>query len=491
MKKLSILLFSILLFISTSVISNEALIGSWQNNEGVRMDIIDGFKPNVGPVIYWEKDELSEVYTLSEVHSWSVDPNSNELKIYWDSGVFNVSNDGNQLYWNTVSWKDREELLWKKIDDIEMENVIDLKKDPDTFINELTSFQWSSGSKDHDKKEFTKTFSSTEGILSEFDNDNNFDGISSWGIASGVMKIGSYDLYLEAKISEKFLVAVDDDDKFLFLFKGDKKEIFERVSLSDSREKFLSALTTGAWLSKGYSSDTIYRYRPIEGALKGRVFTEEDSKLIRTDIWEYSPSTGAFKKSYTEYPSALNIGDILVFVDTNGNQYSYYRDKSVEMKAFSLNDVTNIPITERSTDEIKTTLNKQMSVGSGSDFTLFEFNKDNRTGYFHEWKSSPFQITGQTLTINDYYEIEQLYLVEDYVVFDERWSKKIDTRESRMKPKTDEEAEKDSIEAKTKLEAEVKSSLKIKIELKDGTSKTIPIPVSSLLDLKSISVITQ
>ena len=36
------------------------------------------------------------------------------------------------------------------------------------------------------------------------------------------------------------------------------------------------------------------------------------------------------------------------------------------------------------------------------DYTLEQFNEDNRTGYLHEWESTPFQITGQTLTINDF-----------------------------------------------------------------------------------------
>ena len=133
-----------------------------------------------------------------------------------------------------------------------------------------------------------------------------------------------------------------------------------------------------------------------------------------------------------------------------------------------------------------------MSVGTGSEFTLFEFNKDNRTGYFHEWESYPFQITGQTLKIDGLYsKIEQLYLIEDYVVFDERFSKKIDTRESRMKPKSDEEASEDSVQAKAKLEAEVKSAINIKIELIDGTSKLIPVPINSISDLKSISIINK
>lgn len=472
-----ILTFFVLLF-SSSVFSNEELFGSWKSDNGIRIDIIDGFKPNIGPVIYWEDDELSEVRT------WKINPNNKELSISWSSGNFNILDDGNRMNWSNQ--------IWTKIENIEMKNVIDVKQDPDAFINELTNYKWSSNSKKSDIKEFTKTFTSSEGIFSEFDSNNDLISISSWGIASGVMKIGDYGgLYIEAKISDKFLLGVDDNDNFLVLYKGDVKETSERVSLKDSREQFLSSLTTGAWLQKGgWGPDTVFRYRPVEGDLKGRVFREQDNKLIATEVWEYSPSTGSFLQSYIEYTAGLNIGEIVVFVDTNGKQYPYYRDKSVEMKTFTLNDVKNIPITERLKDEISNTLNKQMSVGGGNDFTLFEFNEDNRTGYFHEWVSSPFQITGQTLTIGEYNQFEQLYLVEDYVLFDETIGRKIDTRESRMKPKSNDEAIKDSIDAKQTLEEETTSSLKIKINLKDGSSTTIPIPVSSLNDLQSISVIT-
>ena len=488
MKKLNLLLFSILLLCSTSVISNEALIGSWKNDEGLRMDLMSGFKPNVGPVIYWEDEEVSEI------HTWKINPNSNELEIYYDSGIYDISSDGNQLHWNTASWKDKEELLWEKIDDIESKNVINIKKDPDAFVNELTGAVWSSNFKKNDHKEFTKTFSSTSGILSEFDEEKKLGNLQSWGVASGVFMIGTSDLYVEALISDKYLIAVDENDYFLVLYRGDTTEELERISLKDSREQFLSSLTTGAWKQIGfYSPDSIFRYRPIEGELKGRVFQEQDSKLISTEVWEYSLATGAFKVSYTEYLSGLNIGNLLVFVDKDGEQNAFYRDDSVELIEFSASDVENIPISERTTTEINNALSRQMSIGNGNDFTLFEFNADNRTGYFHEWTSYPFQITGQALQIDDYYpsKFEQLYLIEDYVVFDESFSKKIDTRESRMKPKTDIEAKEDKVKAIEVLDTESKVSLKIKIDLKDGTSKTIPIPVSSLLDLKSISVITQ
>ena len=313
-------------------------------------------------------------------------------------------------------------------------------------------------------------------------------------MASGVFTIGSSNLYVEALISDKYLIAVDANDNFLVLYKGDVTEELERITLKDSREQFLSSLTTGAWKKiSSYSPDSIFRFRPIEGELKGRVFVENDSKLISSSVWEYSPATGAFKEGYTEYLSGLNIGDLLVFVDKDGKQNALYRDNSVELIEFSTSDVDNISISERSTTETKNTLNRQMSIGNGNDFTLFEFNIDNRTGYFHEWTSYPFQITGEALQIDDYYpsKFEQLYLIEDYVVFDESFSKKIDTRKSRMKPKTDIESKEDSVKAIEVLDTESKVSLKIKIDLKDGTSKTIPIPVSSLLDLKSISVITQ
>ena len=488
MKKLLILLFSILLLCPTSVISNEALIGSWQNDEGLKMDLMKGFKPNVGPVIYWEDEEVSEIQT------WKVNPNSNELKIYYESGIYDISSDGNQLHWNTSSWKDKEDLLWKKIDDIESKNVINIKKDPDAFVNLLTSALWSSNVKKNDQKEFTKTFSSTSGILSGFNKERELDDLQSWGVASGVFTIGSSNLYVEALISDKYLIAVDANDNFLVLYKGDVTEELERITLKDSREQFLSSLTTGAWKKiSSYSPDSIFRFRPIEGELKGRVFVEKDSKLMSSSVWEYSPATGAFKEGYTEYLSGLNIGDLLVFVDKDGEQNALYRDNSVELIEFSTSDVDNISISERSTTETKNTLNRQMSIGDGNDFTLFEFNIDNRTGYFHEWTSYPFQITGEALQIDDYYpsKFEQLYLIEDYVVFDESFSKKIDTRKSRMKPKTDIESKEDSVKAIEVLDTESKVSLKIKIDLKDGTSKTIPIPVSSLLDLKSISVITQ
>jgi len=59
-----------------------------------------------------------------------------------------------------------------------------------------------------------------------------------------------------------------------------------------------------------------------------------------------------------------------------------------------------------------------------------------------------------------------------------------------MRPKTNNEAKDDVIKAVAAIE-EGQNFIKIKVDLKDGSSETIPIPVSSLQDLKSISVITE
>ena len=91
MKKLLTFTLSILILTSLPLYANEALIGSWKNNEGLRMDFLSGFKANVGPVIYWEDDEVSKMFleTILEkeynniiyTNSWS--NNCFRIKITW------------------------------------------------------------------------------------------------------------------------------------------------------------------------------------------------------------------------------------------------------------------------------------------------------------------------------------------------------------------------------------------------------------------------
>ena len=87
------------MFFSSLALSNESLFGSWETEEGKKMDIIDGFKPNVGPVIIYEDEEITDV------DSWKIDPNTNDLQIKYSSGEFTLSQNVDQLEWNWDTWR--------------------------------------------------------------------------------------------------------------------------------------------------------------------------------------------------------------------------------------------------------------------------------------------------------------------------------------------------------------------------------------------------
>ena len=262
----------------------------------------------------------------------------------------------------------------------------------------------------------------------------------------------------------------------------------------ESREQFLLNLKSGAWVVPStYSADRILRFRPIEGDLKGRVLTESENTLSNSQVWEFSPSTGAFKIGYTDYNAGLSLGgEILVLLEDNGDQYTLYKSDEIDDKSFTVSDVKNLTISERDATQIK----EMISIVSSKEdqFTFFEFKEDNLSGYLHEWRSYPFQITGQTLFVEDNYTFnnsENIYLVEDYLIFGESDSRKIDLRETRLKPKTDSEAQADKEQAQSNKEQLSSKNVKLKIDLKNGQSETILLPVESFENIKSISVIEE
>ena len=471
----SALLAAICTLTFSPVGADERLIGSWENDRGERMDIIDGFKPNTGPVIQYSKDEVEGVFT------WRIDQNDNTLKMRYSSGEYQISDDGLNLNW--------DRLEWRKSEDLETGGIVNLKIDSNSFIDQLTRNSWSANSLKVGKIEFTRTFSGEEGIVSEFSLENTLNALKSWGVASGALKVGSR-VYLEARITPQYLIGVDDDDDFLVLNKGAPRTQGPRTTLVESREKFLAAMTTGAWLRPGsYEPDSVYRFRPIEGDLKGRVFREQDLALKSTQVWEFSPATGALKIGYDEYTGGMTVGELLILVKTDGKQKSYLRDSSVEQKQFLVTNVKSIPISERTAPEVADAVGRQLSLGS--EFTLFEFSQDGRTGYVHEWFSYPFQITGQSIKSEGWGTYEQLHLIEDYVVFGEGRAKKIDLRQSRLKPKSDSEAKADAEHAQQELTKLQEGKVHVKVTRVDGSEEVIPLPIKSLGELKSIVVIAE
>jgi hypothetical protein len=249
-------------------------------------------------------------------------------------------------------------------------------------------------------------------------------------------------------------------------------------------------MTTGAWRQPGsYGPDSIYRFRPIEGDLKGRVFQEQELVLKDTSVWEFSPATGALKIGYQEYNGGMTVGNLLILVNKNGEQSPYLRDSLVEEKQFTSADVKTIQISERTASDVAGVIGRQLSYGT--QFTLFEFNQDGRTGYVHEWKSYPFQITGQSFKSEGWGSYEQVHLIEDYVVFGEGRGRKVDLRQSRLKPKTDVEAQSDAKQAEQELTEIQKGKVNVRITRMDGSEETVRLPITSLADLKSIVVIAE
>ena len=59
----------------------------------------------------------------------------------------------------------------------------------DNFKLFLNNFLKEKVSKKYNQTEFVTTFSTTEGIMSQFDDKNNLIDISAWGVASGIIKI--------------------------------------------------------------------------------------------------------------------------------------------------------------------------------------------------------------------------------------------------------------------------------------------------------------
>ena len=352
------------------------------------------------------------------------------------------------------SLRDAENLLEQAIVSFQT----NLKEDQNAFLDQLTEFIWESHASDSARIEFTRTFSNTEGVTAQFDKEDKLSNLHSWGVASGVLKLGD-SVYIEARITETYLIAMDSDDGFIVLRRGKPRQEIARTDLRVARELFLKELATGAWEKPRYSTTYTYRFRPLESDLRGLRFEESSKKLQSTEVWEYSVATGAMKIGYSEYIGGLLIGDVLVFVDDDGSQEIYHREPTIEKKHFTTVDTKTIPVSERTAFEVNDAIARQLS--QEDTYFLFEFQSDGRTGYLHRWTSTPFQITGEGLKFSDgYTEHKKIYLIEDYIALGDEGFK-IDTRTSRLRPKTDAEAVSDATEAEQNLKTLQEGGVKL------------------------------
>ncbi len=453
-----------------------ALTGSWTSNDGaVQYEIIDGFRPNRGAVLVFEdgKDPV--------LGTWSLDDEIFTVRVGWTSGSVEFIDENTFLYRRTA---------YRRAESIEETNIVSIKHDEGGFVEQVLSSSWLDISS-NETVVFRNTFAVDSGVKETFAPSGGFTSFESWGVGSGVWKIGST-VFIDARVSDQYLVGVQANDRYVVYKAQGKASDVERTQLKEEREQFLAALTTDSWYTtSSFRSDTIYRFRPIESELKGKKISTRDNHLVSSRDWEYSLDKGSIKIGFTEYIGALLIGSTLAFVDSSGNQQFYRRVPHGENRRFTLSDVASLPLSETHADRIKSMLSGQFQKG---DYVYtFEFSDDSLSGYVHKFVSQPFTITGNRFisSLLSSRGDEQLWAVEDVVIFDRSDAFKRDSRRVRLAPLTDEASEALHLQNLEAADAALEKQVIVRVRTKDGRTIDVNLPVSGFEEIADIFILVE
>ena len=462
-----------LLLIPGLAMTDQRLLGVWENEEiGIRLDILDGFKPNKGVVLSIENG------VETSMGSWETIDGIPNMVLGWTSDkVLIVDSDA-------FEWNDR---IYRRKADIEEEGISLLKTDESEFIAKLTSQIWLTYDGSQITTEFKSTFSPDSGVVGTFLHDGELKAQRAWGVSSGVLKIGS-DVIIEARISARYMVGVTSSDRF-FVFKSiGPLDSHVRIDMKKKREEFLSALLTDTWRTPSWGGWNYYKFRPIEGPLKGRRFWTEEDRFRGVDIWEYSPTTGALRIGGTEYIGGLVMGDALALLEKDGDQRFYQRKPGGPGRASSTSDVKTFLVSEAQRD-LGDVLSGQFQF-QGYLYN-FEFNDDKRTGYVHRWLSDSFMVTGHTLKSETTPTVETIYTVEDFVVFGDSnsFALKRDATASRLRPKTESEVVQDQQAMEQMIRDIGRSRVVLRIMNTSGEKQDIVLPVASMAEIAHIEIV--
>ncbi len=474
--KFFLFLFSISLFQINISIAENRIIGVWEKQDGTIYDVLDGFQVSTGPILITSPNgEISS-------GTWSVDENNIiafKIDYYQRKLIF--------IGQKNFRFEDGDE-KFSKINESNLSEKISLEENPEEFINNLTKYLWSTNL-GFNEADFSTTFSSDSGVVDLTDVEGKV-APSSWSIGSGVFKL-SENLIISAFITPKYMVGLNENDDFIVFKTIGEASKKNKTAMKDQRDEFFNSFLTGSWEKGTYYYKTIYRFRPVEGELKGKVFnTNEEGILTSAYSWEYSPSTGVLKLGgYTEYIQALVIGNTLALLDEEGNQTFFSRSKESDNKRYTLADVKITSLNENSLSKIEKELSGQFRENL---FTyLFEFSEDSRTGFIHKFNSNTFNITGETFSSTDVGDSNILYSVEDFIVFDSGFVLKRDNKISRLKVKTSEEAKVDSEkESKRIQDLSIKQIIAV-ITLSDGEKVDVPLGIENFKKIQKLELVIE
>lgn len=472
----SLLISSLIMGVANSAHAAE-MYGSWSDPEtGTRIDILDGFKPGQGAVLSVGQDNKVKS------GSWTNADGKISLKLGWDSYEVTMPEDDRLLLGKTYG----KSLLLRRLGTGEVTDTISLKDDPTAFIDLLNSKVWIT-SLDSRNAVFKRTFSPDAGVL-ELTRDDVLEGLQSWSVASGVLKLKST-LLIEARINDLFFVGLDKNDNFVVFRAVADAPAVVSTDLKREREEFFNALLTGEWeTSSGYDLKTT-RFRPVFGELAGKKITTTDGRLTSQSDWEYSPSTGAIKIGYTQYNGAVIVNDTIALLKKNGDQEFYRRARSSSDKRYTLADLKQTALNENSKAKVQSMLSYQVY----RDNYLFswEFDTEGRAGYLHKWVSTPFVITGETMETEGSGKRNVLRQVDEFLIFDDKEVYQLDSTVSRLRPKSDAEAAADATAAQGAIDSAMQKQLMLRLSTKDGRTVDVALPVSDFSDIGSMSIVAE
>lgn len=464
-----------LAFASIAAHADQNFYGSWVNNSsGLQIDILDGFKPNRGPILIIDED--GEVTSKA----WSNDDGVFKLSIGYETYEASIGPSGSLV----LSKSYGDPVILTSTGRSKETAAVSLKDDEDAFISKLQDFVWLT-SLEGTTATFKSTFGMDTGVV-ELIKGKKLDDLLGWSISSGVIKLGER-VVIEARITDKYLVGLDQRDDFVvFKSTGDAAQQ-TTTDIETERDDFFNAFLTGEWETTVWDKQYIHKFRPIYGELAGEKLTLLDGQLNEDSKWEYSPSTGALKVGYTEYIGALIVNDTLALIESDGDQTFFNRHNNGNQKRYTLNDVKLVPLSENSLPQVRSALSAQLQ--RGNFLYSFEFKDDERTGFTHMWRSTPFNITGETFKTALVGDSESLFLVEDFVIFEGQEVFKMDSSESRLRPKTDNEARNDATDQAKLQQMSQAKSVKLKIVTVSGEKVEVTLPVEDFAAIASVSIV--
>ena len=246
------ILLVLLLMIPGIAAADERILGVWVNaDESIRLDVLDGFRPNRGAVLAIENG------IETRIGNWETKGSIISMQIGWRSSPV--------TFWapDTFEWRDT---AYKKQREIAEEDVVLLKQDEAGFIDKLTGYVWLTSTEGRTSR-FKSTFSTDSGVVETLSRDGDLAALNSWGVASGVLKVGR-NVIIEARASQEYMIGINEKDDFVIFRATGLVSMPHRADLATKRAEFLTMLVTDTWQQVYFDTYRDYKFRPIEPLAK-------------------------------------------------------------------------------------------------------------------------------------------------------------------------------------------------------------------------------